>query len=432
MKRVTMFVWNHFTNDARVMRESSTLSENGYDVSLIAIEDKKDTRASKLQKINDHFRVHRVRMYPWFLELYQSNKKNFILSAAVLTVLIMPLMLYKSWMILFVYFLILAASLMSLKNSKIRQNLIKLIRSGRMIFEGYRQKADIYHSNDLNTLTQGVICSKIRLKPRKLIYDSHEVQTDRTGYNRKFVKFWERSLLRFVDETIVENHTRAAHHYKLYGVYPSTLYNYSAYYDVEKRVSLDLKKTLGLPPDEKVLLYQGGLQAGRGLENLIEMMHRVEEGTLVFIGDGKLKKLLMRQVIEENLGHKVKFFPKVHMDILPSYTKDAYLGFQVLQNTSFNHYSASSNKLFEYIMAHVPIVSCDFPEIKSIVEGEQVGISLDASNVDELAKVVNILVKDEILRNRYSENCRSAKMKYNWDNEQEKLLVIYDNIDASK
>src|SRR5699024_7341831 len=227
------------------------------------------------------------------------------------------------------------------------------------------------------------------------------------------------------------NETRAIHHKELYGYYPKTLYNYSIYYDVDKRASLGFKETLGLANDEKLLLYQGGLQAGRGLENLIKMMHLVDEGTLVFIGDGRLKQILMRQVIEENLSDKIKFFPKVHMDLLPSYTKEAYIGFQVLQNTSYNHYSAASNKLFEYIMAHVPIVSCDFPEIKNIVDGEKVGVSLDASNIEELAKVVNMLVKDEPLRNRYSENCRSAKTKYNWDNEQRKLLEIYNNLDVS-
>jgi len=430
MKRVTMFVWNHFTNDARVMRESMTLSENGYDLNLIAIEDKRDTQASKLQKINDHFRVYRVRMYPRFLELYQSNKAAFIIGLAGMTMVIVPALFFKSWLILSTYFLVLAAGILSLKNSRIRQNLIKLVRSCRMVYRGYRQNADIYHSHDLNTLTQGVICSKLRLKPKKLIYDSHEVQTDRTGYNKRFVRWWERSLLKFVDVTIVENETRAAHHENLYGYYPKTLYNYSVFYDVDKRATLELKKTLGVAEDEKLLLYQGGLQAGRGLENLIKMMHLVDEGTLVFIGDGRLKQILMRQVIEENLSDKVKFFPKVHMDILPSYTKEAYIGFQVLQNTSYNHYSAASNKLFEYIMAHIPIVSCDFPEIKNIVEREKVGISLDASNIEQLAKVVNMLVKDEALRNRYSENCRSAKMNYNWDNEQQKLLEIYNNLDV--
>lgn len=428
MKKVTMFVWNHFTNDARVMREATALSENGYKVNLIAIEDKKDPRADKFESINSNFKVQRVRMYPWLLELYQQNKKIFIISVAGATTIIAPALLYKSWGLMVSYFLILAASFTSVKNNSIRRNIIKMARSTRMIIKGYRQNADIYHSHDLNTLTQGFICSKLRLKPKKLVYDSHEVQTDRTGYNPKLISKWEGSLVKYTDETIVENHTRADHHKKLYGYLPKTLYNYSSLYDIEDKKEVNLKQMLNLPEDEKILLYQGGLQAGRGLELLIKSMHKVEAGTLVFIGDGKLKELLKRQVVEEGLEEKVKFVPKVHMEFLPSYTKEAYIGFQVLQNTSYNHYSASSNKLFEYIMAHVPVVSCDFPEIKKVVEEEKVGIAINANNTDAIAEAVNRMVNNESLRDEYSKNCRLAKTKYNWNIEQQKLLEIYRNL----
>ncbi|TVT28869.1 glycosyltransferase family 4 protein [Salinicoccus cyprini] len=428
MKKVTMFVWNHFTNDARVMREGMALSQNNYDINLIAIENKKDALAPRYEVINDRFRVHRVPMYPWLLELYQNNKKAFIFSVAGATTVVAPVLFYKSWVLLSSYFIILAAAYTSVKNNAVRRNMIKVIRSFKMIIQGYKHAADIYHSHDLNTLTQGVICSKLRVNRKKLIYDSHEVQTDRTGYNPRFASIWEGCLLKFVDETIVENHTRAKHHDAIYGNYPETLYNYSAYCDIDDTADLDLRDQLSLPSDEKILLYQGGLQSGRGLELLIKMMHQVKEGTLVFIGDGRLKDALMEQAAEEDLESRIKFFGKADLSDLPSYTKEAYLGFQVLQNTSFNHYSASSNKLFEYIMAHVPVVSCDFPEIKKVVQGEELGIAIDASNVDALAGAVNTLLDDEGLRNQYSDNCKQAKLKYNWNNEQKKLLRIYENL----
>jgi len=60
MKKVTMFVWNHFTNDARVNRECTALSEK-YDVNLIAIDDPKDENLKPYERINDRFHVTRVR-----------------------------------------------------------------------------------------------------------------------------------------------------------------------------------------------------------------------------------------------------------------------------------------------------------------------------------------------------------------------------------
>ena len=41
-KKVCAFVWNHFTNDARVLRECTALAEAGYEVDLIAVHDAKN------------------------------------------------------------------------------------------------------------------------------------------------------------------------------------------------------------------------------------------------------------------------------------------------------------------------------------------------------------------------------------------------------
>ena len=36
-KKVTMFVWNDFYNDSRVLRECTALEQAGYQVNLIAL-----------------------------------------------------------------------------------------------------------------------------------------------------------------------------------------------------------------------------------------------------------------------------------------------------------------------------------------------------------------------------------------------------------
>ncbi|MBS4162644.1 glycosyl transferase, partial [Klebsiella pneumoniae] len=96
----------------------------------------------------------------------------------------------------------------------------------RMILKGVNKKYDIYHSNDLNTLPQGYICSKFRLKKKKLIYDSHEVQTSRTGYDSSFYGKMEAFLIKKIDAMIVENHTRAKYNEELYGFYPYVVHIY--------------------------------------------------------------------------------------------------------------------------------------------------------------------------------------------------------------
>lgn len=426
MKKVTMFVWNHFTNDARVNRECTTLADNGYDVNLIAINDPKNPAISAYEEISNTFKVHRVKRYPWLLQAYQDHGKKFLLVVAGVQVVIIPSLFYISFTLMAAYLLSLVVAAGMIKFKKIRKWFINGAIITRMILKGYIQNADIYHANDLNTLPQAIVCSKLRLKPKPLIYDSHEVQSDRTGYNPKTIKRIESFMLKFVDQMIVENHTRAKYNEDIYGFYPKTLYNYSEKYNIEEKPQINLHKKIGINEDEKILLYQGGLQQGRGLELLIEAMDEIKEGHLLFIGGGKLTQPLKEQAEASKQAYRIHFLDKVPFQELPSYTREAYLGFQVLQNICFNHYSASSNKLFEYMMAHVPVISCDFPEIKKVVEETNTGLVVDSHNATEIANAVNQLVKDTSLRNQLSENTKQAKEIYNWNNEKSKLLEVYN------
>jgi glycosyltransferase involved in cell wall biosynthesis len=420
-KNVCMFVWNHFTNDARVLRECTALSEQQYSVDLICIADPSDPNLPVFEERNPYFRVHRVRRYPILLDLMKSGiryvKKHKPVGALAAL----------AWLALVYFFPIIMITLTLLLLLLLKTKLqVIWVRGGiimRMIRKGRQKDYDIYHSNDLNTLPQGYVCAKWRLKKRKLIYDSHEVQTSRTGYG-SFQGKMEGFLIKKMDEMIVENHTRAKFNEELYGFYPHVLHNYPFKSKDNSTEKAPLHEILGLHPDEKILLYQGGIQAGRGLEKLVEAVPLFKEGTLVFIGDGKIKPQLEKMVKEKGLQDKVKFLPKVPVAELPKYTRNGYLGFQVLNNTNFNHYSASSNKLFEYMMAGVPVIACSFPEIQKVVETEKVGICVDSHDYEDIARGVNELLAQPALREELHNNCLLAKDKYNWENEKENYLRV--------
>ncbi|MFP4944031.1 glycosyltransferase [Staphylococcus pseudintermedius] len=429
MKKVAMFVWNHFTNDARVNRECTALAEDGYDVYLIAINDPKNTDIEAFEQREPHFRVHRVKRYPMLIQVYADYGKRFLIIIGGVSFTIAAGLFFINLKLMLGYLAILLAGMVILKVKKLRKWVVNGAIIARMIIKGYQQKADIYHSNDLNTLPQGIVCSKLRLHPKPLVYDSHEVQTDRTGYNPERIKKIERFLLQFVDTMMVENQTRAQHNEWLYGFYPQPLYNYSVLYDIEQQPYYNLHEKLGLNQNEKILLYQGGLQQGRGLEKLIEAMPMIQEGVLVFVGGGKLTETLKAQAQQSEARDRIFFLDKVPFEKLPQITREAFVGFQVLQNVCFNHYSASSNKLFEYIMAHVPVIACDFPEIKRVVEENEVGIATDTHSSQNIAAAVNHLLQHPELYDRYRANTRRAKMIYNWQNEKQKLLNVYNTLD---
>lgn len=387
MKKATMFVWNNFVNDARVLREASALEEAGYEVTVNAKKERTEMDLKSAEKIAPHVYVNRL----FKLELPQivQDKLN-----------------------------------LTIFNKHIPNAFLML----KMIMLGRSQNADIYHAHDLNTLIQGIACAKLKIRQKPLIYDSHEVQTSRTHYAFDKIYRIEKFLLKFTDATIVENETRAGYHENLYKDRPVSIHNYSEWYDVDSVDTYPIKEALNIKKENKIVLYQGGMQEGRGLFKLLDAFKDIDHAVLVMIGDGKERENLVKYHHRLNLEDKVRFIDRVPYRMLREYTKAADIGIQFLENTNFNHYSASSNKLFEYIMAHVPVIGSKLPEIEVVIDGEKIGMTVEPGDIDALKLALQHLIDDDEQRRQYRENTRYAKKKYNWNREKEKLKDLYKSV----
>ncbi|WP_260480071.1 glycosyltransferase family 4 protein [Listeria booriae] len=407
-KKVTMFVWNHFTNDARVLRECTALAEAGYELQLLALGQEKTT----VEERPDPFKIRRLGFkLPTFPHRWHKIIICLLLLAAIFYTPLLVICFIGTYLVLY--------------KTKVKYVIRKIALITKMIYWGLKADADIYHANDLNTLFQAVVCGKW-IRKRKVIFDSHEVNVSRSGYNSKVYPIAEKFLMRYIDSCIHENYTRARFIKRIYKFFPNVIYNYPF---LQTHIEpINLHKQLDLPEDELILLYQGGLQEGRGLDKLLEAVPHIKKGTVVFIGDGKWKPFLVAETARQNVSHRVKFIPKVPVEQLPAYTKNAYIGFQLLNNTSFNHYSAASNKLFEYIMAGIPVVACNFPEIKKVVTNDEVGVLVKSDDPLSIAAGVNQLIDQPELREKMHQNTFQAREKYNWTNEKIKFLKIYQRL----
>ena len=57
----------------------------------------------------------------------------------------------------------------------------------------------------------------------------------------------------------------------------------------------------------KIILYQGALNDGRGIEEAILAMHHLDKLKLVIAGEGDLSTHLRKVTEEQGLTHKVEF-----------------------------------------------------------------------------------------------------------------------------
>jgi glycosyltransferase involved in cell wall biosynthesis len=430
-KKVCAFVFNHFTNDARVLRENSALVEAGYEVDLIALHDFENPDLPKREMREEGFQVIRVNSqlpallnfpFTFCADIMKYVKMNIFTKLIALLLLLASVFFISPWMIL------VAALIFILGNRYVRIASNRGYSILEMMYYGLKKNYDVYHSNDLNTLPQGIVCAKI-FKRSNLIYDSHEVQSSRSGYENPIFGKIEKFLIKYIDIMIHENNTRAKYTQELYDIpYPEVIHNYPFVSRPEESEAINLHKELGIDEDEPILLYQGGVQKGRGLELIVKATPLFKRGKVVFIGDGKIKPDLIKLVDEMKLEDRVKFISKVPVDELLNYTRNAYLGFQILNNINFNHYSASSNKLFEYMMSGVPAVACSFPEIQKVVEEEFTGVCVDSHDISSIAEGVNYLLDHPEIRDEMSRNCLKARNKYNWNEEKKIFIAIYEKV----
>jgi len=297
----------------------------------------------------------------------------------------------------------------------------------RMIDVGVATGADVLHAHDLNTLRVGVVCKQ--RTGAKLVYDSHELQTERnrmTDAARRKARQQEGRLLPAVDAMIVASPSWISWNRNLYGSLPDptvTVLNVPESTTIDR--SMNLRSELGIAPDQRVVIYQGSIQENRGIEPAIDAIERLTGVVLVVIGYGYHRPALEALVDRRGLSDRVRFFGPVPNDDLISYSASADVGLANIVSSSVSYHTSLPNKLFEYVMAGIPVVGSDSPEIGRIVSEEGIGEVCDAEDPGELADAISSILRDP---DRYRPGLEHAAQRYNWSVEQHQLLRLYEAV----
>jgi len=389
-----MAVMNDFTHDSRVFRETITLSQNHYIVSVIAIQ----AQGLKNYEIKQGINIIRVP---------QPHHTNFI-------------SLIKYFLPFFKY------------GSTIQKNIYN---------ELVKIKADVYHAHDLNTLLP---CYKAAaIHKAKLVYDSHELFIETIKNPKKiknvssliysssvkiYFQYIEKKLIKRVDQVITVNSSISDFLATKYNIKkPAVIMNYPLIPSDIK--NYDLRKLLHLPPQSKIILYHGGIGPDRGLLPLVQSFKFLAENyKLVLIGRGSYEMILKQKIQSENLNNRIYLHDMMPLQELFSYIPSANLGVILFENINLNMQYATPNKLFEYLFAGLPVLASNLKEIEKIIREEEVGIIVDTLEPKSIAKKIKDIIESPNYKDIKLNALEVANSKFNWNIEAEKLLEIYKNI----
>jgi glycosyltransferase involved in cell wall biosynthesis len=302
----------------------------------------------------------------------------------------------------------------------------------RLWLAAIRTPARAYHAHNIHPLPAAWLASRIRRA--ELVYDAHELYGESADPGRvaaavnRLNGALERFAVRRSDVVITTNRSRALVLKERHEREIVVLEN------VPRLLPEVRPLDPGFPAGKQILLYQGGIYAiARGFRETIQALHELDDVHFAVLGFGRERDLeLVRQwAREEGLADRVHLFPPRPPRELIRTASCATVGLVPIRLRTTSSLTGDTNKLFEYLMAGIPVVASDLPEIRRAVSAGSppVGEFFDVSSPASIADAVRRILSDpEQYEARRREARRLAVERYNWEAQEPRLLQAYRSI----
>ena len=306
-----------------------------------------------------------------------------------------------------------------------------LINSGPFFYACYNvqlflyllvKRVDVMLANDLDTLPAVYLVGRIRRK--RIVYDSHEYFTEVPELvNRPRVQsIWrriERRIFPHLKTVYTVNQSIANIYQELYRVKVGSFPNYPLIQKGEPAIGSLPESFAGHP----VILYQGAVNVGRGLEEMIRAMVHLPEYRFLVVGGGDILDKLKGLVDTLKITDRVYFSGRVPFVDLAWYTRQAVLGISLEQDIGLNYHYSLPNKLFDYLHAGLPVLASDLPESGAIIRKVNCGVLVNRFDPQYLAETVRSMLNQPEQMELWHDNALKAAPNYTWENQELELVT---------
>jgi glycosyltransferase involved in cell wall biosynthesis len=257
------------------------------------------------------------------------------------------------------------------------------------------------------------------------VYDAHELFTEQPEVARRW---WIKAAWNWVEKRFVSEASAA---YTVgeeiatilsekHGIPFSTVRNLPWARPEDAELLLKAKN------DKPIVLYQGALNEGRGLEELIQAAKQLPNYTFWIAGGGYLRKELDALVAKLQINNVV-FHGELTPAALHKLTPQADIGYALMRNSSLNYYLSLSNKSIDYIQAGLPSLQMDWPEYRRIHDAYGCYQLVPEISVQAVVDGLTSL-QDAATFERLQEGCRTAAQELTWNLEQEALVEVWKEV----
>jgi glycosyltransferase involved in cell wall biosynthesis len=294
----------------------------------------------------------------------------------------------------------------------------------------------VWHGHDLTGLVPAAAAQA--RAGGSMVYDSHELYLESgslprlPGLARRMLSVYEGRLVRRADAVITVNDSIAGELSKRYGVpLPAVVMNCPPLtLKPATRATSPLRSAMPLG-SARVLVIHGTLSRGKGLlEAATALALLPDDCKLLVLGRGPLADRLHELSQSVELRGRLIIHPPVSQGELLAWLSGADVAVIAFTPDSLNQRYATPNRLFESLGAGVPVVVSDFPELRRIVEENDLGVVCDPTDPTSIADAARRLLDEpSSAREGRRIRCRKAvEATYNWEHQAKGLVGIYTRL----
>lgn len=214
---------------------------------------------------------------------------------------------------------------------------------------------------------------------------------------------------------------------------------YKQHLGVEMTVVRNVQSTSGAgkpkaeTPEKPVLLYQGAVNVGRGVDWAIDALEWLPDCLLKIAGNGDLIAEMQAYAAQKPWADRIEFLGRLPHEELDRLTPQADVGLLMLEHMGLSYNLTLPNRVGDFVAAGVPMVVSDMPETVAVVRYYDIGEVIDRlhgadgkAQARALAEAVKRLLERWGRLDAAEREARfaAARKDLNWDNEKKKLLNI--------
>lgn len=308
--------------------------------------------------------------------------------------------------------------------------LTRMTKGARMVYQkALELDCDIYHFHDPELLPYGL---KLKRAGKKVIFDSHENTVEQIkekawipdGIRKPMYALFNRYqkyVCRQLD-AVVSVTPHICDYFRQINPNTCMITNYP--------VLQPLKENTERIPGS--LCFAGGISAQWNHAAILRAMERSDGCRYILCGPAESGYLESLRALPawDRVDYKGRL---PHEQIIPILSS-CQVGMSVLSyshNTGFKTGTMGNTKIFEEMMAGLPVICTDFDLWRDFVERYQCGICVNPDSVEEIADAIQYLIDHPEEAKRMGENGRIAvEAEFNWSIEEQKLIQLYKKLMA--